>query len=129
MTDEEINPWAAIIGPCYTATSIARELGWTAQDVHSAAASLVLLELVTDDGATLYPAFQLCNGHPVEGLTEVLRILRTGVNSPWTWAQWLNTALTDEDRERQPSAIEDLRAGRLEDVLREAQHDAWAWSS
>lgn len=129
MSKEEINPWAAVIGPCYTATSIALALGWTEESVHEAAESLKLLKLETSDGVSLYPRFQVWEGRPVEGLVEVLRVLRTGVNSPWTWAQWLNTALTDENGERQPSAIEELRAGHLDDVLLEAQHDAWAWSS
>lgn len=127
MTDK--NPWAEIIGPCYTATSLARALGWTESEVSEAAASLMVLELLTDDGVLLYPAFQVCEGRLVPGLTQVLQVLNTGTKGRWTWAQWLNTRVDDESGEEAPSAIEQLRAGHLDEVLLDARHTAWAWSS
>lgn len=65
------NPWADIVGPCYTVASIARVLGWTETDVRVAGEELRLLALVTSDGVTLYPAFQLEGTAVVEGLPEV----------------------------------------------------------
>ncbi|MFJ4254114.1 hypothetical protein [Microbacterium sp. NPDC090003] len=127
MTDED--PWARIVGPCYTSASLARVLRWTETDVTEAAASLRILEVVTNDGAVLYPAFQVADGRVVAGLPEVLQVLSTGTRSRWTWAQWLNGRLKDEDGNKLPSAVEQLSAGELDDVLREAHHDAWAWSS
>lgn len=127
MTDA--NPWAEIVGPCYTLTSIARVLGWTDADVTAAATTLDVLELVTDEGTLLYPAFQVREGHVVEGLGAVLMVLSTGTQSRWTWAQWMNTRLDDGDGGEEPSAIEQLRAGHLAEVLLDAQHDAWAWST
>ena len=127
MTDK--NPWAEIIGPCYTATSLARTLGWTESEVSTAAASLTVLELLTDDGVLLYPAFQVCEGRLVPGLTQVLQVLNTGTKGRWTWAQWLNARVDDGHGEEEPSAIERLREGDLDGVLLEARHDAWAWSS
>lgn len=127
MTEEdEPNPWAAIIGPCYTGTSMARTLGWTDREVIKAGNELRLLMLFTDDGVYLFPAFQLQGGEVVEGLQEVLLVLRTGVDSPWTWAQWLNVALPEEDP---PRNITLLYEGRLKEALRDARHDAWAWNS
>lgn len=127
MTDEEApNPWAEIIGPCYTTTSLARTLGWTEAKVTEAGETLRLLALETVDGVTLYPAFQLHDGQVVEGLSEVLAVLQSGTASRWTWAQWLNTAIPDDDP---PRNIDALRAGRLDEVLRDAGHDAWAWRS
>ncbi|WP_096359315.1 hypothetical protein [Microbacterium sp. TPU 3598] len=123
------NPWADIIGPCYTTASLARTLGWTEAKVAAAAACLDVLELTSTDGVTLYPAFQVRQGLPVQGLGEVLRVLSTGTAGRWTWAQWLNTRLPDGEGEGQPSAVDKLRAGHLDDVLRDARHDAWAWSS
>lgn len=123
--DQEPNPWAAIIGPCYTTQSIARALGWTEEETVEAAGALTLLSLDTSDGVMLYAAFQLHDGAPVAGLTAVLRALQTGTASRWTWAQWLNTAYPNGE----PTAIEMLIAGRLEHVLIEARHDAWAWTS
>lgn len=130
MTEaEEVNPWAKIVGPCYTADSLARALGWTESDVEEAARSLDVLELVTDDDAVLYPAFQVHEGRLVDGLGAVLRVLSTGTRSTWTWAQWLNTRVNDDTGEEAPSAIEQFLAGQLDDVLRDARHTAWAWSN
>lgn len=130
MNDEnQISPWNEIIGACYTPASLARALGWAEAEVEDAANSLVVLKLVTADGAVLYPAFQLWNGNPVDGLSEVLRVLRTGTEDPWTWAQWLNTHLLDEDNAKQPTNVQRLRAGQLATVLRDADHDAAAWRS
>ena len=129
MTSNEPNPWAGIVGLCYRAHSIARELGWPLEQVTTAVAALELLEVTTVEGTLLYPAFQLWNGRVVEGLGEVLQVLSTGTASRWTWAQWLNTPDDDETGEPAPSAIEQLRAGQLDDVLRDARHAAAAWSS
>lgn len=82
MTDNA--PWAEIIGPCYTAASLARTVGWTRSEVVAGAASLTVLELLTDDGVLRYPAFQVRDGRLVPGLRHVLR---TGTTSRWTWAQ------------------------------------------
>ncbi|MFJ2543029.1 hypothetical protein [Microbacterium sp. NPDC087589] len=123
------NPWAEIIGPCYTPASLARALRWTESEVAGAAASLTVLELLTDEGTLLYPAFQVWDGRVVAGLQAVLRVLQTGTTSRWTWAQWLNTRPDDGDGNELPSSIERLRAGDLTGVLLEARNDAWAWSS
>ncbi|MFK0242068.1 hypothetical protein ACIQTX_14535 [Microbacterium sp. NPDC090281] len=76
MTDE--NPWAEIVGPCYTVTSMARTLGWTEAEVMKAANDLQLLMLHTDDDVDLFPAFQLQDGKIVDGLQDILRVLETG---------------------------------------------------
>lgn len=104
MTDDEAPIlWAELVGTCYTTTSLART-----------------------HGVALYPAFQLHEGRVADGLSDVLAVLQTGTAAHWTWAQRLNTALPDEDV---PRAIDALRAGRLVEVLRDAEHDAWAWRS
>lgn len=125
MTEDEPNPWARIIGPCYTVVSMARALGWTEAEVMDAGHTLRLLMLVSDDDVYLFPAFQLCDGKVVDGLTDVLRVLQTGTQGRWTWAQWLNTPYPDGE----PTAIEKMLAGGLDEILLEARHDAWSWSS
>lgn len=124
--DGEPNPWAAIVGPCYTVPSMARTLGRTEDEIIEAGDELRLLMLRTSDDVLLFPSFQLQDGEVVAGLMEVLRVLRTGTASSWTWAQWLNVALPDEAPARN---IDLLYAGRLDEVLRDARHVAWAWSS
>lgn len=126
MTKERPNPWAEIVGPCYTVTSMARTLGWTEAEVTKAGDELHLLRLRTDDDVDLFPAFQLHDGKVVAGLQEVLLVLQTGANDPWTWAQWLNVALPAADP---PRNITRLIEGRLDEALRDARHDAWSWNS
>lgn len=125
MTDEsKPNRWAEIAGPCYTVSSMARALGWTEAEVIEGGDHLRLLMLRTTDDVLLFPAFQLLNGKVVEGLSTVLMVLDTGISDPWTWAQWLNTELPDGDPSRN---IQLLYDGRLEEAIRNATHDAWAW--
>lgn len=127
MTDEEVsNPWAEIVGPCYTVTSMARTLGWTEDEVIEAGDHLRLLMLRTSDDVLLFPAFQLLEGKVVTGLTRVLVILEIGTADPWTWAQWLNTELPDADP---PRNIQYLYDGRLDEACRDARNVAWSWSS
>ncbi|KJL25031.1 MULTISPECIES: hypothetical protein [Micrococcales] len=126
MTEEEPNPWAEIVGPCYTVTSMARTLGRTEAEVMEAGNDLSLLMLRTEDGVYLFPVFQLHDGEVVPGLREVLLTLQTGVSDSWTWAQWLNVSLPEADP---PRNITRLIEGRLDEALRDARHDAWSWSN
>ncbi|MCP1428192.1 hypothetical protein J3D45_000690 [Microbacterium foliorum] len=123
---ENKSPWAEIVGPCYTVTSMARTLGWPEAEVMEAGNDHRLLMLTTDDGVELFPEFQLRDGKVVEGLQDVLRVLVTGTAGRWTWAQWLNLALPDEDP---PRNITLLYEGRLEEALQGARHVAGSWSS
>lgn len=63
-----VEPWAKIVGPCYTVASMARALGWTEAEVVAAGESLHVLMLRTSDDAALFPSFQLIEGKVVEGL-------------------------------------------------------------
>ncbi len=128
MNTEDKNAWADIVGPCYTAATLARELGWSEDEVADET-WFTLLPLETREGRLLYPAFQVHEGRLVDGIADVMLALSVGTHDSWTWAQWLNTPVHDETGEDAPSAIEQLRAGRLEDVLRDARRAASSWSS
>lgn len=123
MTDK--TPWAETVGPCYTMASMARTLGWTEAEVLEAGRELRVLMLRTADDVYLFPAFQLQDGKIVEGLQDILLVLQTGTAGRWTWAQWLNVAVPEHDP---PRNISLLYEGRLEEAIRDARHDAWAWS-
>jgi hypothetical protein len=123
------NPWAEIIGPSYTSGTLQRELGVGRGAVSKAVSELRVLRLVTSDGVTLYPAFQVRGGKLVPGLREVLTVLRSGLDDPWTWAQWLNTPLRDDRGEILPRNIDRLAVGDLDGVLNDARHDAAAWAA
>lgn len=127
MTDE--NPLAEIIGPCYREASLVRLLQWAPEELATAVTAFDVLELVTEDDVRLYPTFQFDDGRPVAHLADVLKVLHSGVDSPWTWAQWLNTPLVTHDGEDLPTNIDRLRAGQVDDVLLEARHDAYVWGS
>ncbi|MFF7291640.1 hypothetical protein ACFY9N_03815 [Microbacterium sp. NPDC008134] len=121
--------WAEIIGPCYSETSLVRRFGWTLHGLREAVAALEVLELVTEDDVRLYPAFQFDDGRPVPHLADVLTVLHSGVESPWTWAQWLNTPLVTDVGGELPRNIDRLRAGALGELLLEARNDAYAWGN
>lgn len=118
------SPWADIVGPCYTVRTLSNVLGVSRQEVMDAAASLQLLRLRTADGVDLFPAFQVRSGRLHPGKPSVLAVLRSGIDDPWTWAEWLNSPGCDGI-----VAIDDLWEGNVLDVLREAECDAWAWRS
>jgi len=122
--DEPLSPWAAIVGPCYTVASFGRTVGVSEAAVLDAATERRVLRLMAADGVDLFPVFQVRDGHVHPQLHSVLEVLRSGVDDPWTWAQWLNTPLDDDITQ-----IEHLWAGHLSEVLRDARHDARAWNS
>lgn len=123
-TDEDRSPWAEIVGPCYTVESFGRVLGLSPAAIAEAANNLAALRLPTADDIDLFPEFQVRDGRVYPDLFPVLATLRSGVDDPWTWAQWLNTEVRGE-----PSHMSRLWTGDLEGVLRDAGHVAWAWSS
>jgi hypothetical protein len=120
----EPNPWADIVGLSYTTASFLDVIGGTEADLDRAADELRVLRLTTVEGVILYPAFQVHDGSLVPGLDQVLPVLRTGVDDPWTWAQWLNTDLPGRGRN-----IDRLIDGGLDAVVRRAEQAAGSWVS
>ena len=121
------SPWPAVIGPCFTGEAMQRELGINPQALCKAVDELRVLRLETADGTDLYPAFQLVDRRLVAGLDQVLRALRDGVDSAMMWAQWLNKPAARPDGEAR-RRIDELAAGHIDGVVREAQHTAAAWA-
>jgi hypothetical protein len=95
-----LSPWAETVGPCYTSGLLQIELGVKRGAISRAVREDRLLRLTTTDGATVYPAFQVRGGALVRGLREILPVLRSGSDNPWTWARWLNAAATGGDSSR-----------------------------
>lgn len=52
-----------------------------------------------------------CGAWPVARLTDVRRILQTGVNDTSTWAQWHNGEIPEEDLSRNITRLYKGRAG------------------
>lgn len=122
MTTDSDSPWAQIVGPCYTLERCAGETGMSLSQLSAAANELRALRLTTTDGMQIYPVFQVRNRQLTPGLQSVLQILQTGIDDPWTWAQWLNTEAEGE------RSIDALWAGKVAPTVRDARQDAWAWS-
>ncbi|MDT0116587.1 hypothetical protein Q9R20_06245 [Microbacterium sp. PRF11] len=120
---EELSPWAEIVGPCYSVATFARATGMTEEEVRNAAAELRVLVLTTLDGVELLPSFQVRNGKVVPHLRPILETLKSGIEDPWTWAQWLNVEAEGTSRH-----IDNLWAGAFESTTLEARHTAWAWA-
>lgn len=121
--DAEPSSWARIVGPCFTARGMSEALGWEESDVLEAGDDL-RLAVRTSDGVILYPAFQLHQGNVVRGLPDVLLVLRSGTAGDWTWAQFLNVEIPGE-----PTNVQKLQEGHLDEVLRDARQTAAAWRS
>ena len=126
MLDDE-SVWPRIIGPCYTAESLARELAITTDEVVSAADDLRVLRLVAADDVSLFPSFQVRGGRIPYGLDVVLRVLRIGFDSPMMWAQWL-AHRPPRPADGQKRRIDELHEGRVLYVLRDAVDTAAAWA-
>jgi len=121
--------WADVVGPCFTAESLADLLGVTAMEVSDAAEHLNLLSFVTRDGVLVLPEFQFRESTPPAGLRDVLSTLRMAADAPLMWAQWLTGLEPDRPRYLRPRRrIDALHDGDLEAVLFSAQHTAAAWS-
>lgn len=123
------NPWADIVGPCYTSGALQRELGMGRSAISKAVKEHRVIRVTTSDGENFYPAFQVRGGALVPGLGRVLRVLANGTASSWTWAQWLNGEIRGANGETLPRNIDRLAAGDIEDVLHDAEHDAAAWAA
>jgi hypothetical protein len=63
----------AQVGPVYETGTLARVLGCPVDQVTVLVVQGRLVGLVTSDGVTVYPAFQILNGRPREDLAPVLR--------------------------------------------------------
>lgn len=125
VSEEAGNAWADVVGPCYTQESVQRVLGVTRSEVEQAACELRLVALPTSDNVVLYPAWQMLGDRVVDGLSEVLAVLSSGVDDPWTWAQFLAAVPVEGNDDRRH--IDALRDGDIDVVLLSATHAASAW--
>lgn len=121
------NAWSAVIGPVYTAKTIATYLKKTEASVSKKATEGKLLRLHTSDNRAVYPAFQFrARFQPVDGLDDVLRELHRGTEDEWTWAQWLRAENPELGGSR---AIDLLRDGLIRPVVENARVTADSWAA
>jgi len=116
-----VSHWSAHLGPFYSEQGVAKLLAQHALGA-TKHAPRELLALRTGSGQVVYPAFQFEGQGLVQGLVEVLEILRAAPISMWTSASWLVSRDPEMDG---LSPIEALRRGRPEEVRVAASQ----WSS
>jgi hypothetical protein len=119
--------WDELVGPFYDITSICRSLDVSPEVVRRMVEGGELLGLPLDGGEFIFPSRQFGERVGlVPGLPEVLGAMRASLD-PWESALWLF----------QPSpiefdgltAVEMMRAGRVEPVLAIAQELGRFWDS
>ncbi len=121
-TVPEPSPWGEL-GPFYSTSKVTKLLGGVSrQAIADRRKRGTLLGLRTADGVWVYPAFQFDDHHVVlNGLPEMLRILRTSEVDEWTLASWLTSPMRSlGDR----SPIDWLRRGEDREILLTLVRDA-----
>ncbi len=118
------SPWDELLGPFYTTHSLGKVLGVSRQAIGKRVGSGSLVRVRTQDGESLYPAFQVRDGVLVPGLGEVVQALRMGTDDEYSIAQWLATPVDGG-----LSPIERLAAGDVDGMLTQARHTAMAWAA
>lgn len=116
-------------GPFYDVAGLATWLGLPYREIHERREAGTLLGCSTAEGELIYPVWQFQdNGELLPGLSSILEVLSRGIGDGWTWALWLQTAVSDELDGK--SAAEWLRdGGDVEPVLQLAANDAAVWAA
>lgn len=84
------HPFDAVTGPFYDTPGLVKWLGITRQALHHRVKTSQLLACPTEDGHTVYPAWQFTTeGGTIPHLTGLLRVLNAGATDPWMIALWL----------------------------------------
>lgn len=121
------NELLEIIGDVYSLEEVMSKLFLSESEVLEKIASQDLLCCRFGNGELGFPALQFSYaGEIIPTIMEVVKILASGVNAPWTWAMWLAVELEEYDN---LSAAQWLRDGRDKEViLRAAREDASVWA-
>jgi hypothetical protein len=89
--DESRRVWEAFLGPLLSREQVRRLLRVESdQEVEDLVQGKQLLALPTDEGNTVYPAFQFGqNGKPYPAIARVIELLDSVAITPYTIASWL----------------------------------------
>lgn len=84
------HPFDTVTGPFYDTPGLVRWLGITRQALHHRVKTAQLLACPTQDGHTVYPAWQFTSGGgTIPRLADLLKVLNAGATDPWMVALWL----------------------------------------
>lgn len=118
------SPQADIVGPASPSSGLQRELGVERGVISKAVKSRRIALRLPADGENLYPAFQDRRLPACTRVEQVLTVLQSGIDDPWTWTQWLNTPGVTTAARTSLAPIDLSLAGELGAVLNEARYDA-----
>lgn len=121
------HPYDEVLGPFYETTGLRNWLEVSRQALNQRVETGAVLGCPLDDGTIVYPAWQFQpNGSSLVGLSDVVKILKSGTNDTWQIALWIcapNSALADM------SPRDWLQQGRpLERLLQLAARTAARWA-
>lgn len=120
------NEWDEAIGPFYETGALVRWLNKKHRMNVQHQIDRREILAVKSGRTLLYPTFQFDpSGQPLPGLPRVLAVLGQYITDPWDQALWLNSPIDGGDGS---TAATELRAGRVDDVVRMAQEDVARWS-
>jgi hypothetical protein len=88
------NPWDVAIGPFFEAETLARRLGVTESELDRLVSENQVICLTTDDGASIYPTFQVEDARLIPGLPEIWQTLGHAYDA-LDAALWLNSPLEE----------------------------------
>lgn len=115
------NPWDVAVGPFLDTAGVVTWLQLKNRQNVSNAAERGDLLAVPVGSRVLFPRFQFSeDGQPLPRLREVMRILQSQMQDPWTRALWLNTPVPSLGNHT-PADL--LHRGDAERVLELAQAD------
>jgi hypothetical protein len=120
--------WSDVLGPVYTGSSLAAAMGVSRQTISERAKKRNLVSLPTADSHVLYPSFQFdADLQPIQGLSDIWRVLTDSGTDEWTCAAWLLAPLQGlNDR----NTVAFLKFdGKLEIALGEARATVRRWAS
>lgn len=115
---------AEYAGPWADSPTVRSYLGRTSTEIARMVDDLELLGAEFSDSNVYFPVRQFSDGTVVDGLRDVLRVLKSGIRSPQVWATWLTGPGPDNSQ----TIWDALREGRKAEVLIEAEHDAGRWA-
>lgn len=113
--------WKTRIGPLYDSNGVQKLTGFSGAALSARIAARDILMVRTVAGEELFPAFQFeDDGQALPAAANVAILLEPIADDAWDVALWLNTRTHRFNGHR---AVDELRAGRIAQVLAWAAHD------
>ena len=119
-------PLGEMIGPVYSTGGVQSVLGISRQQVADRRTRGTIIAGRTEEGRWLYPVFQFDGGAARADVREVLDVLRTSPDDPWTMALRFAVATSDLGGR---SPMQRLDAGERDVVHDLARRTASRWAA